>query len=314
MRNRWLLIAALISLGLLVIAIARSPLVVSFSAIVPSPSLASHPLNRVDGEAKDIEYRSYQLSSSTVYTVRIPAQGTFRVIPAISPQVNSLEWFAQRHSAIAAINGGFFDPSNQQSTAYIVLQGSQVADPQQNDRLMSNPDLAPYLKKILDRSEFRRYQCGELMQYAIAAHSAPTPAGCQLVDALGGGPKLLPTLDLRSEGFWDEANGTVIRDSLGSRQPNARSAIGLTHDGSVIFVMAAQRPSANSGLSLSALADFMQTLGVENAMNLDGGSSSSLFYRGKTVYGKLDAANLPVKRPVKSVLLVQPIAERATSR
>ena len=307
MRKSWLLIATLISLGLLLILVSRSPVFVSFPVRVPSPSA---PLQTSPREAAvGVEYKSYQVSSSTVHTVRIPAQGSFQVVPAVSLQVNLLDWFARQHSAIAVINGGFFDPANQQSTSYIISQGKQVADPQQNDRLMDNPDLAPYLEKILDRSEFRRYQCGELFQYAIARHQTPPPSECQLLNALGGGPRLLPTLDLVQEGFWDEANGTVIRDSLGSRQPNARSAIGLTADGSVIFVMVAQTPAANAGLSLPALAEFMRTLGVKTAMNLDGGSSSSLYYKGKTVYGKLDDAGSPVKRPVKSVLLVQPIAK-----
>ena len=62
---------------------------------------------------------------------------------------------------------------------------------------------------------------------------------------------------------------------------------------------------ATSGMSLPALADFMKTLGVEKAMNLDGGSSSSLYYNGKSFYGKVDLEGNSVKRPGKSVLLVQ---------
>jgi exopolysaccharide biosynthesis protein len=47
----------------------------------------------------------------------------------------------------------------------------------------------------------------------------------------------------------------------------------------------------------------MKTLGVEKAMNLDGGSSSSLYYKGKTLYGKVDEKGNLVRRSVKSVLL-----------
>jgi exopolysaccharide biosynthesis protein len=72
--------------------------------------------------------------------------------------------------------------------------------------------------------------------------------------------------------------------------------------------MAAQKPDApsNSGMSLPALTTFMQErLGVKQAMNLDGGSSSALFYEGKTVYGKVDPEGQPIQRAVKSVILVQ---------
>jgi exopolysaccharide biosynthesis protein len=40
-------------------------------------------------------------------------------------------------------------------------------------------------------------------------------------------------------------------------------------------------------------------------MNLDGGSSSSFYYKGKTFYGKVNENGNPIKRPVKSALLIQ---------
>jgi exopolysaccharide biosynthesis protein len=65
----------------------------------------------------------------------------------------------------------------------------------------------------------------------------------------------------------------------------------MTSNGTLVWVMVAQKPNiANSGLTLEALADFMKTLGIEQAMNLDGGSSSALYYQGKTIYGKIDAS------------------------
>ncbi len=81
----------------------------------------------------------------------------------------------------------------------------------------------------------------------------------------------------------------------------------MTRDGSVVWVMVAQKPgvSTTSGMSLLALANFMKTLGIEKAMNLDGGSSASLYYNGKTIYGKLNVAGNSSRRAVKSVLLVQ---------
>lgn len=169
---------------------------------------------------------------------------------------------------------------------------------------MNNPNLKPYLGQIFNRAEFRRYRCWQTIRYSIALHSESSPAGCQLVDAIGAVPQLLPELTSVQEGFVDNANK---RDALGSNQPNARTAVGITRDGSIVLVMVAQKASApnNSGISLPVLADLMKTLGVQKAMNLDGGSSSSLYYNGKTFYGKIDLEGNPIKRPVKSVLLVQ---------
>lgn len=302
MKSIWLVSIAGIGLGLVWFAIAHTSRSSSPSQLPPSksaPTLAATPLAR-------LEYKSYALPHSTVHTLKIPVHSRFEVTPAISDTVETPAAIARREGAIAALNGGFFDPENQKSTAYIVLNGKQVADPTQNERLMSNPDLTPYLDKILNRSEFRQYQCGDRRQYDIALHRATVPNGCKLVSALGGGARLLPTITTQEEGFVAYANGVVIRDALGSRQPNARTAIGITRDRSILWVMVAQKPNAAaSGMTLQALADFMKTLGVEQAMNLDGGSSSSLYYDGKSTYGKVDEAGKPLIRPVKSVLLVK---------
>ncbi|AFZ16333.1 phosphodiester glycosidase family protein [Allocoleopsis franciscana] len=274
----------------------------------PDRKPTSFPSSAVSPSAEQgLQYQTHRIQQSVVHTLLIPASSRFGVTPAISSGLSSLESFAQKHGAIAAINGGFFDPENQQSTSYVMQQGVWVADPRQNKRLMNNPKLMPYFQKILNRTEFRRYRCGQTIRYDIALHSQAPPTGCQLLDALGGGPRLLPELTEIPEGFLAFANGKIIRDPLGSKQPNARSAIGITRDGSLLVVMVAQKPEAPtaSGLSLPALAAFMKAQGVEQAMNLDGGSSSSFYYKGKTVYGKVNEKGTWVKRELFSVLLIQ---------
>lgn len=57
---------------------------------------------------------------------------------------------------------------------------------------MTNPDLLPYLDKILNRSEFRRYQCGKVIQYDITRRQTVPSADCQLQDALGAGLNYYP--------------------------------------------------------------------------------------------------------------------------
>ncbi|MFN6517196.1 MAG: phosphodiester glycosidase family protein [Nostoc sp. CreGUA01] len=291
MRKIWLLGLTLVSLGGMVLWFNMRSLPTSTPTVAASPP-------------KAIRYEQRTLPESIANILFIPANSRFLVTPALSEKVGTIEQFAQKYKAIAIFNAGFFDPANQKSTSYVIIQGKLVADPKQNDRLVNNPNLKPYLDKIFNRTEFRRYICGQTVKYDITLHNESTPAGCQLVHAIGAGPRLLPKLTLVEEGFVDNANK---RDALGSNQTNARTAVGITHDGSVVLIMVAQKPSArtNSGISLPALADLMKTLGVQKAMNLDGGSSSSLYYKGKTFYGKIDLQGNYIKRPVKSVLLVQ---------
>ena len=258
-------------------------------------------------QSQPLQYKAYPLEQSTAHVITVPADSQFIVRTAFAEGVESLENFAQQTGAVAVINAGFFDPENLKSTSYGMQQGQWVADPRQNDRLMQNPNLAPYLDKILDRSEFRHYQCGDSTQYDIALHTEAIPNDCQIIDAIGAGPQLLPTLSLEQEGFLALDQGVVIRDAVNASQPLARSAIGMTAQGEVLLVMVTQKHDApdRSGLSLSDLASFMRQLGAVQAMNLDGGGSASLYMQGKTVYGSVDAQGNSVGRPVKSVLVVQ---------
>ncbi|MEH1802499.1 MAG: phosphodiester glycosidase family protein [Nostoc sp.] len=284
-------------LGLILISLAMA-LWFNLRSSTPSiPTVASSP-------PKTIRYFDRTLPQSIAHIVLIPANSKFLVTPALSQKVATVEEFAQKYQAVAVLNAGFFDPANQKTTSYVVRQGKLIADPKENERLVNNPNLKSYLGQIFNRTEFRRHLCGQTISYSIVLHSQSLPGGCQLVDAIGAGPRLLPELTLAKEGFVDNDNK---RDALGSNQPNARTAVGITRDGSIVLVMVAQKPSAaaNSGISLPALADLMKTLGADEAMNLDGGSSSSLYYKGKTFYGKVDLEGNSIKRPVKSVLLVQ---------
>lgn len=269
-----------------------------------SPSKLSAVRTIKPSAGKTIRYTERNLPQGIAHILWIPANSQFLVTPALSSKVNTLEEFANKYPSVAIFNAGFFDPVNQKSTSYIVIGGQLVADPKDNKRLIDNPKLKSYLNLILNRSEFRRYLCGQTMRYAIALHNQLPPADCQSVDAIGAGPQLLPKMTLMQEAFVDN---TLGRDALGSQQPNARTAVGITDDGSVILVMVAQKPSQpnNSGISLPQLADLMKSLGVKEAMNLDGGSSSSFYFQGKTFYGKVNEQGNPVKRPVKSVLLVE---------
>lgn len=256
-----------------------------------------------------LQYELHVLTHSDIHTLLIPKE-KYQIQPGLLPSMGTVANLAQTDGAIAILNGGFFDPANGKTTSYVMVDGSVVADPRDNERLMNNPDLQAYLEQILDRSEFRRYQCGETVEYAIARHSAPIAPNCQLVDALGAGPQLLPDLTLVEEGFLEQQDGEIVRDALGVEQRNARSAIGIRGDGTVVWVMAAQRPAVSqSGVSLPELADFLRGLGVETALNLDGGSSASFCYAGTCFFGKVNQAGDRVERPVKSVLKAMPLAE-----
>ena len=252
-----------------------------------------------------VRYDVLERSHYTIHTVTIPHDSNYVVVPEILGELQPISKFAQQN-VVAAINGGYFDPVNQKTTSFIVQDSQIVADPRFNERLVDNPDLKPYLSNIFNRAEFRRYSCDEETQYDIQPHFSPIPFNCTLKASLGGGPNLLPEDSSVAEGFIAYKDGKKIRDAIGSEGLNARSAVGITAAGDVILVMVAQQPEQplDSGISLSELADVLSNIGAVKAMNLDGGSSSSLYYKGQAVYGRVDKEGNKIQRPIKSVLLV----------
>ncbi len=271
---------------------ASSPPTTSPLTIPPKPSPAA-----IASPAGGVTHTTQSVGNSIAHIVKI--QGEYMVKPAIADDLQTVAQFAQKSQAIAAINGGFFDPKNQQTTSYVVMNQKTVADPKQNPQLTENPKLKQYLRQIFDRSEFRRYDCGGKNTYGIQSHSKPAPEGCQIADAIGGGPQLLPELQAQREGFTDPELG---RDVIGSQTPNARSAIGITKDKAILLVMVAQT-QPKTGVTLAELATLMQSLGAESAMNLDGGSSSAIFYANKSVIGQVNDAGNSGERMVKSAIV-----------
>ncbi|MEB3245845.1 MAG: phosphodiester glycosidase family protein [Vampirovibrionales bacterium] len=184
--------------------------------------------------------------------------------------------------AVAAINAGYFDPNNGQSASWIELDKKTLANPTQNSRLTENRSLAPYLPQIFDRSETQTLSCNatpghpnNVVTQRIARHSAPLPTGCVLVQALGAGPALLPDVMTAAadEAFYAPKKG---RDPLGILKKNARSALAITPEGQIWFVMV-QQTQPNGGLTLPELANWLRAEGALQALALDGGSSSALW-------------------------------------
>jgi exopolysaccharide biosynthesis protein len=267
----------------------------------PSPAsspAAAKPLTvPASGKAASVDYTTQTVGNSLVHILTVRSG---IVKPVIASDLQTVAQLAKSSGAIAAINGGFFDPKNQQTTSYVVMNQKTVADPKQNPQLTENPKLKQYLRQIFDRSEFQRYDCGGKVRYGIQSHSKPAPEGCQIVDAIGGGPQLLPDVQAQREGFTDPELG---RDAIGSQVGNARSAIGITKGNEILLVMVAQQ-QPKSGVTLAELATLMKSLGAESAMNLDGGSSSAMVYDGKAILGSVGEDGKAGERAVKSAIVV----------
>jgi len=85
-------------------------------------------------------------------------------------------------------------------------------------------------------------------------------------------------------------NGVYTGDTAAQPQPTCRlprTAAGLTADGNTLILVVVNPGDDNSacndgvaGTTLSALADYIKSLGARDAINLDGGGSSQLYFAG----------------------------------
>lgn len=97
------------------------------------------------------------------------------------------------------------------------------------------------------------------------------------------------------------ANGELIQQS--SSGINPRTAIGQRSDGAVLMLVIDGRQLVSLGATYSDLAEIMIEYGAVNACNLDGGSSSLLWYNGEYVN---NCASVIGIRPVPTAFLVLP--------
>lgn len=186
---------------------------------------------------------------------------------------------AREHAALAAVNGGFFNLSNGESTSYVVVDGKSMCEPRQNKALTSNPKLAPYLETIFNRSEVRVLSNGKnKYKVRIMKHNDPVPKGWTLTDSLQAGPQLLPTMTEKEEAFVRKDPDGSTFDSIGAYKTAARTALGVTADGHVMLVCVAggKQDEFSSGVTLKDLAALLQQLGCTEAINFDGGTSSTM--------------------------------------
>ncbi len=88
---------------------------------------------------------------------------------------------------------------------------------------------------------------------------------------------------------------------------NPRTAFGIDKDKKTVYLVVVDgRSGSSGGMSMSELAQFMKSIGAYNAVNLDGGGSSSLVIKDKTT-GAQKLTNTPSdgsERKISSVLAV----------
>lgn len=157
-------------------------------------------------------------------------------------------------NAILAINGDYYGA---QESGYVIRNGVLYRSTPKS----GNEDLVIYADGSFEIIEEADITAEELLE-----------KGAQNVLAFG--PALVKDTDVCV------TEGEEVGKAMAS---NPRTAIGIIDENHYVFVVADGRTADNEGLSLYELAEFMQSLGVQTAYNLDGGGSSTMYFNGAVV-------------------------------
>lgn len=85
---------------------------------------------------------------------------------------------------------------------------------------------------------------------------------------------------------------------------NPRTAIGIIDDLHYVFVVSDGRTDESEGLSLLELAEFMESLEVVTAYNMDGGGSSTMYYKGEVVNNPTTNGKKIKERSVSDIVYI----------
>jgi len=218
---------------------------------------------------KKVETLRIQLTDNqetTVHIVQYDRRVTRPRVVLFDEPTRLLDW-CKANNVADAINGGFF--GNEVNGAENGKPVGEVwTDGQQVSKTMSRFD-----RGCLHIDEHGRVTVG---------YRSAFPQNI-VGDLLEVGPLLLKNAALvfesDVEGFSAEANFFDNDVTIGRAQ-----RVAVAHDeDSVWFVVSEGRSPTEAGLTLKEMAEFLLTLGATHALNLDGGSGSSLVLDQKLI-------------------------------
>lgn len=189
---------------------------------------------------------------------------------------------AKENNAVAAINaGGFTDNSTDgmwtgtggKPTGILMSKGEIVSNDIKSDN--EKGEVVAITKKGL---------------LLVGPHSLSELKKQEVTEAVSFGPALVvngqPTIK-SGDGGWGIA---------------PRTAIGQREDGSMLLLVIDGRQVRSIGATLKEVQDVMLSYGAVNASNLDGGSSSTMYYKNEVINNPCDSLG---ERAVPSIIYVK---------
>ncbi len=229
---------------------------------------------------------------TTVYAVRYPARST-RARVIFFPRTEHLDVWCAANGVEEAVVGGFFLRDPYRPLGELWIDGRPV-----RHEPVSEPYAGRRGSVVIEDGVVRLVERG-------AAPSRPSGDLVQAGPLLVADGAVVFDAEEDREGFSAGA-GQFDSDITDGRYP--RAALGVSADTLIAVACDGRRSRVDGGLSMLELAEAMVELGAENAINLDGGGSTTLVHRGHLLnrpYSTQDQP-APASRRVVSALAFEP--------
>lgn len=228
-----------------------------------------------------ISLTTYRMYDTDIYVADVKLSSADNLKTALAQNTygrNVKEYtsvIAKENNAILAINGDFYGA---QSQGYVIRNGVLY----RSSAVKGNEDLVIYADGTMEIIEESEISAEELLN-----------AGAEQVLAFG--PALIENNQI----------SVLEKEEVGKAMAsNPRTAIGLIDELHYVFVVSDGRTSSSKGLSLYQLAQFMETLGVETAYNLDGGGSSTMYFNGSIINNPTTNGRSIKERSVSDIVYI----------
>ncbi len=228
-------------------------------------------------------------SAQHLFVIEIPADSPRKLKFVHDTSLTAVSAFAQRNQAFAAINGSFFDMALGNPVCFLRIDGRQVGEntPQKSDSINRKYYQYATLALVDGRPRLTVPDSNRLCEEKMKEK-----------DIMTAGPMLLSDGHLIAQ--RDDRTFVTSRHN--------RTTLGIRRDGTTVLLVADGRFKGQAeGLTLSELELVMRWLGCLNAINLDGGGSSTMYIKDSGVVNYPSDNNRhdhEGERPVSNAILI----------
>ena len=199
----------------------------------------------------------YQVPQS-ISLIEIDPGAGLKVGVTVSDKMRETSKMASEQGAIAAINGSYFDMKRGNSVCFLKVD-RQVVD---------TTTLGEFARRVTGAVSIRK---GKMKIISWNRQIEKQYKGKKGI-VLASGPLMLKDGRYCDWSLWE-------KDFIRTKHP--RSAVALTKDGKILFITVDGRfPKHAGGVSIPELAHLIRILGGKDAINLDGGGSTTLWLSG----------------------------------